>query len=583
MKKHWSIQQKLITSFLAVAMFLVAIGAVNYHFIKKTLAPYDRIASTNVPNLTIFIDLMDAQKSVTIPLAALYGNTATPQQVEAAKKEVEAQIARFDEAAKRYEEVPFTDGEAEVWSAFKDKAWKPFSEAAREIVRLSSTGKPEDDKKRDELYDNGMTEIRKARVETFKNLVDFQLKATKLNTEEANKSNSELKGVMWTMIAVGFLLAFFLGYIISRQLSTVLKNMTDTLTGQSDTVSTVVTELASASQELSSASTEQAAALQETASAVEEISSMVNKAAENAKESSSASDGSKSKAEHGQEVIQQMVSSMGDINTSNETIMSEITASNQRIAEIVQVIQEIGNKTKVINDIVFQTKLLSFNASVEAARAGEHGKGFAVVAEEVGNLAQMSGNAAKEISTMLEDSVKKVDTIVGETKTTVDRLMSDAKNTVERGTQIAQECGEVLKEIVTNAGQVSQMVSGIADASNEQSRGVNEISKAIHELNQSTQMNASAANQCAASAEQLSVQAFSLKQAAEHLRVIVSGGTLNEAAAQHKPTATPPSATHKKDAPKKGASVTKLAKSKANTAAHQSEKLPDPAQFDEVG
>jgi methyl-accepting chemotaxis protein len=78
--------------------------------------------------------------------------------------------------------------------------------------------------------------------------------------------------------------------------------------------------------------------------------------------------------------------------------MNQINYSNEQMSEIVKVIQEIETKTKVINDIVFQTKLLSFNASVEAARAGEQGKGFAVVAEEVGNLAQMSGNAAKEIS-----------------------------------------------------------------------------------------------------------------------------------------------------------------------------------------
>jgi methyl-accepting chemotaxis protein len=86
--------------------------------------------------------------------------------------------------------------------------------------------------------------------------------------------------------------------------------------------------------------------------------------------------------------------------------------SNDEISSIVKVIAEIGDKTKVINDIVFQTKLLSFNASVEAARAGEQGKGFAVVAEEVGNLATMSGKAAEEISSMLGDSMGKVELIV---------------------------------------------------------------------------------------------------------------------------------------------------------------------------
>src|SRR5690606_27092464 len=101
------------------------------------------------------------------------------------------------------------------------------------------------------------------------------------------------------------------------------------------------------------------------------------------------------------------------------------------------------------------------NASVEAARAGEHGKGFAVVAEEVGNLAQMSGNAAKEIGSLLEQSVHKVNEIVNETRTNVDRLMVEGKSTVERGMQVAQQCGSVLDEIVQNVSLVSSMASEI--------------------------------------------------------------------------------------------------------------------------
>ncbi|RYZ66638.1 MAG: hypothetical protein EOP09_12375, partial [Proteobacteria bacterium] len=198
------------------------------------------------------------------------------------------------------------------------------------------------------------------------------------------------------------------------------------------------------------------------------------------------------------------------------------------------------------------------------------------------NLAQMSGNAAKEISSMLDDSVKKVDQIVSDTKGKVDQLMADAKHTVDRGAQIAEECGEVLKDIVQNAGTVSQMVTGIADASHEQSRGVNEISKAIHELNQSTQMNASAANQCAGSAEQLSAQAFALKQAAESLRVIVSGGVIHSAgdksvnAAPSKPKSSAAGAVFKKIA-----QVTPLKKPASESKS--SERLPDPSEFDEVG
>lgn len=122
-----------------------------------------------------------------------------------------------------------------------------------------------------------------------------------------------------------------------------------------------------------------------------------------------------------------MITAIEDIHKSNQNMMMSVEKSNANIEEIIQVIHEISNKTKVINEIVFQTKLLSFNASVEAARAGEQGKGFSVVAEEIGSLAAMSGNAAQEISAMLTESTTKVEKIVNTTKSEVGALMIEGK------------------------------------------------------------------------------------------------------------------------------------------------------------
>lgn len=244
---------------------------------------------------------------------------------------------------------------------------------------------------------------------------------------------------------------------------------------------------------------------------------------DNAVESDTASSESKSTAEKGKTVVEQMVASMEAINRSNDRIVSAVNASNQNVSEIVQVIQEIESKTKVINDIVFQTKLLSFNASVEAARAGEQGKGFAVVAEEVGNLAQMSGNAAKEISVLLCKSIKKVEAIVQETKTTVDELMSTSKETVNRGTQVAHECEGVLSQIVTSSGEVSTLVSQIAVASREQSNGVTEISIAMQQIDQSTHVGVRSATACAAAAEQMAAKVKELRESSSTLRKTLTG------------------------------------------------------------
>ncbi len=178
----------------------------------------------------------------------------------------------------------------------------------------------------------------------------------------------------------------------------------------------------------------------------------------------------------------------------------------------VAISQARYNKTRVINDIVFQTKLLSFNASVEAARAGEHGKGFAVVAEEVGNLAPMSGNAAKEISTMLEGSIQKVERIVEQSKTKVSLLLQYRKDTVDKGIRTAEECDRVLDDILANVSRVNQMVAEISTASQEQAMGVQEVTKSMNQLDQVTQQNLGVAQQSSTSAEHLNGRSEGLKR-----------------------------------------------------------------------
>lgn len=228
---------------------------------------------------------------------------------------------------------------------------------------------------------------------------------------------------------------------------------------------------------------------------------MVAKNSENATSTAETSSRSQQAAHQGQDVLKKMIESMEAINRSSEGMN-----------ETVKVIEQIDKKTKVINEIVNKTELLSFNASVEAARAGEHGKGFAVVAEEVGNLARMSGAAAEEIATLLEESIRKVHQMVAETK----------KN-VEFGTQVTRECNEVFESVVGDVSRVSEMAKEIATASEEQSRGVSEITKAMNQLDQMTQQNAATSQECAAAAEQLSAQSDSLKHAVEQLVGAVNG------------------------------------------------------------
>ena len=303
-----------------------------------------------------------------------------------------------------------------------------------------------------------------------------------------------------------------------------IENISSQLHDEADKVSNVATEISRASDKLSSSTTEQASALQETSSSIEETSAMITRNAENAKSSLAVSSKSRESVDNGKRMIGELIQSISDIARSNGEMVKQIDESNREIAEIVKVINEIGDKTKVINEIVFQTKLLSFNASVEAARAGEHGKGFAVVAEEVGNLAHMSGNSAKEISDLLESSIRTVSETVEQSKVRIEKLVIEGERKVNQGANIADKCGKIFDEIVSNVNVVNEIITEISSASEEQSAGVKEINSAVTELDQVGQENSALSQETASYAEQLKQQVESLRHTSEELNKLISGG-----------------------------------------------------------
>lgn len=327
---------------------------------------------------------------------------------------------------------------------------------------------------------------------------------------QASHTKISPESILISGISFGGILAVFAALFMIKAPIENLNRIAGSLKDSSVQVSGTSEQIAAGAEELSQMSIEQAASLQETSSSIEEINSMITSNTENAKKSASVSEQSLGRAERGKLVVGEMIIAIGDINTSNNGIMLQINETNKEIENIVKIINEISEKTKVINDIVFQTKLLSFNASVEAARAGEQGKGFAVVAQEIGNLASMSGKAALEITAMLDQSIKTVESIVKDSKNKIAKLITDGKDKVEKGTLVARDCEEVLNEIVQSVASVSTMVSEISNASLEQSQGVQEITKAVSQLDLVTQQNSATSAESANSAGELSREAAKL-------------------------------------------------------------------------
>jgi methyl-accepting chemotaxis protein len=275
---------------------------------------------------------------------------------------------------------------------------------------------------------------------------------------------------------------------------------------------------------LSTATSEQAAALQQTVSALEEISSMIDKNASNADQSKESAVSSLASAEKGKTLSRELAQEIQEIQKSTMNLVQAAEESSLEITKIANVINDIESKTKVINDIVFQTKLLSFNASVEAARAGEAGKGFAVVAEEVGNLAAMSGNSAKEISSLLARSIQVVQDIVKSTQERVEQQSQESKRRMVRAIEIEKQNEQAIIQIVDGAQNVEKMVTEIAVACLEQSKGVAEVSKAMNQVDKVTHENAKTSHSAAHSSQELSAQAIRVKYLVDRLNFSIKGG-----------------------------------------------------------
>ncbi|ANN78304.1 methyl-accepting chemotaxis protein [Bordetella flabilis] len=229
-------------------------------------------------------------------------------------------------------------------------------------------------------------------------------------------------------------------------------------------------EISAGNTDLSSRTEQQAASLEETAASMEELASTVKQNAENARQANQLAGSASDVAERGGSAVAEVVSTM-----------QEISGSSRKISEIVS----------VIDGIAFQTNILALNAAVEAARAGEQGKGFAVVAGEVRSLAQRSAQAAKEIKALIEDSVSKVGA----------------------GSQQVERAGATMQEIVASVKRVTDIMGEISAASEEQSSGIDQVNRAVSQMDEVTQQNAALVEEAAAAAGSLQEQAQRLAEA----------------------------------------------------------------------
>jgi methyl-accepting chemotaxis protein len=278
---------------------------------------------------------------------------------------------------------------------------------------------------------------------------------------------------------------------LSKEVNHLADNMAEIVSQVKSAAATVyqgAEEISKGNLNLSQRTEEQSSSLEETASSMEQMTATVRTAADNAGEANQLSIAAREQAERGGAVVNQAIDAMTGINQASK-----------QIADIIG----------IIDDIAFQTNLLALNAAVEAARAGEQGRGFAVVATEVRSLAGRSATAAKEIKDLINDSVRRV----------------------EAGSVLVSESGQTLELIVASVKKVSSIIAEIAAASREQSTGIEQVNRAISQMDEVTQQNAALVEQAAAASASMSDQAKALDQMMARYRVGSEAATKTAATA----------------------------------------------------
>ncbi|HEY3441300.1 MAG TPA: methyl-accepting chemotaxis protein [Paludibaculum sp.] len=330
------------------------------------------------------------------------------------------------------------------------------------------------------LYKAEMTPAFDAMHAKVDQLVDSNQYSAKQNADEAAGTAATAALWNWVVACISGLVGAFLAVLVVRGVNRALRHAVRELTSEADMVASAAAQVSSSSQALAQGSSEQAASLEETSAVSAEINAMAHRNGEH-------SDAAAQLVARSQEQFAQTNRSLNEVVAA----IGDIHAQSEKISRII----------KVIDEIAFQTNILALNAAVEAARAGEAGLGFAVVADEVRNLSHRCAQAAKDTSALIAESVAKSN----DGKLKVDQMSAS------------------IRTATGASAEIQSLVNGVNEGSREQTKGIEQVTRAVAQMEQVTQSSAASSEQSSAAAEELQAQSESVRQTVARLAAMIEG------------------------------------------------------------
>lgn len=481
-KSAGGIRRKLLFASLVPLVGFFMVSAWGVWGVDRLNQKSELINKQVIPKLSLIAGILEASAELGYYNWAALGSYFDADLRENNAAKIESSLKVYTESIEKLMAMEKIEGEADVLSKVQKLSLK-FEKTSAEVIRLINLNQPDSREKAVDLISLGEWYQMSTNLQVaLHDLKDFYTEKSAGVVSETHEIGKKTKTylIIFSLSAMGlsFLFLLMIGGRVTRQVQQSVQDLYDSGTNVSD----AITHLSAAGKELSDSAIKSASALEETVASLEEMSASVHFNSTNALRAAELTAQSRKSAEKGEKEIKDLVESMRDISSSSKKI------------------EEISH---VIDDIAFQTNLLALNAAVEAARAGEQGRGFAVVADAVRTLAQRSSLAAKDIAHLIHESVQKI----------------------ENGRKIADNSGEVMKEIVNSVNVVSSLASEIAESSSEQTKGIQQVSEAMNSLDSVFQKNASSSEEIAATAKNISEEAYEMQDSIYKLNIVVVGNS----------------------------------------------------------